>query len=67
MARFVYRKQDSTHIKIVKKVYRLLPITQIVLQVAPFDIQKIKNFGISGKDYQQGDQLGFLNAREYVL
>ncbi|MDR1538319.1 MAG: HNH endonuclease, partial [Clostridiales bacterium] len=35
--------------------------------VAAFDIQKIKNPAVSGKNYQQGDQMGFWNVREYVL
>jgi len=35
--------------------------------VSSFDIQKIKNPDISGTDYQQGEQLGFWNVREYVL
>jgi N6-L-threonylcarbamoyladenine synthase len=44
-----------------------LPITKTIVDVASFDIQKIKNPGISGRDCRQGDQLGFWNAREYVL
>ncbi|MDR1537934.1 MAG: RRXRR domain-containing protein [Clostridiales bacterium] len=45
----------------------MLPITKIVVEAASFDIQKIKNPGISGKDCRQGDQMGFWNVREYVL
>ena len=37
------------------------------MEVASFDIQKIKNPDISGKEYQHGEQLGFWNVREYVL
>ena len=40
---------------------------KIVVEVAQFDIQKIKNPDISGVEYQQGEQLGWANAREYVL
>ncbi|MDR1538363.1 MAG: HNH endonuclease, partial [Clostridiales bacterium] len=57
----------QTHIKIVSYIHKILPITKIVVEVAAFDIQKIKNPGISGKDYQNGDQMGFWNVREYVL
>ncbi|MDR1536690.1 MAG: HNH endonuclease [Clostridiales bacterium] len=57
----------QTHIKTVVNIHRILPITKIVVEVASFDIQKIKNPAVSGKDYQQGDQMGFWNAREYVL
>ena len=39
----------------------------IVIETASFDIQKIKDPSVEGTDYQQGDQLGFWNVREYVL
>jgi N6-L-threonylcarbamoyladenine synthase len=57
----------NTHLKIVEKVYRILPITKIIVEVASFDIQKIKNPDIQGVEYQQGNQLTFWNVREYVL
>ena len=57
----------DTHIKVVKLVHAILPITRVVVEVAQFDIQKIKNPDILGEDYQQGEQLGFYNVREYVL
>lgn len=57
----------NAHIVAVERVHRILPITSIIAEVASFDIQKIKNPDIQGKEYQQGDQLGFWNVREYVL
>lgn len=57
----------QTHLKVVSDVMKLLPITKIVVEVASFDIQKIKNPDIKGKDYQQGEQLDFWSVREYVL
>ncbi|MBQ2183058.1 MAG: HNH endonuclease [Lachnospiraceae bacterium] len=57
----------NSHIQIVQKVLVFLPISKIVIEVASFDIQQIKNPTISGVEYQQGDQLGFWNTREYVL
>ena len=44
-----------------------MPITKIIVETASFDIQKIKNPEIDGKEYQQGEQLDFWNIREYVL
>ncbi len=35
--------------------------------MAAFDIQKIKNPGITRAEYQQGEQLDYWNIREYVL
>lgn len=57
----------QTHLNIVASVNKILPISKINIEVASFDIQKIKNPEISGTEYQQGEQLGFWNVREYVL
>lgn len=57
----------GTHLRAIDDVHKILPITNIIVEVASFDIQKIKNPAIEGVEYQQGDQLGFWNVREYVL
>ncbi len=57
----------DTQIKLIHKVGEILPISQINIEVAAFDIQKIKNPDISGIEYQKGEQKGFWNVREYVL
>ena len=57
----------NSHVRIVEKVKKLLPITKVIVEVASFDIQKIKNPDIQDTEYQQGEQLGFWNVREYVL
>ena len=66
LAPSVRQKVDS-HITMIAKVHKILPISNIVVEVASFDIQKIKNPDVSGTDYQQGEQLDFWNVREYVL
>lgn len=57
----------NTHLNIIAKLHKILPITKIIVEVASFDIQKIKNPNIKGEEYQQGEQLNFWNIREYVL
>ena len=57
----------NTHIRVVDDVCKILPVTKITVEVASFDIQKIKNPDIQGVEYQQGEQLDFWNTREYVL
>ena len=57
----------NVHLKLVADIHKILPITKVVVEVAQFDIQKIKNPDISGVKYQQGEQLGWANVREYVL
>ena len=57
----------QTHLSIVSNVHKILPVSKVIVEGASFDIQKIKNPGISGTDYQQGEQMDFWNVREYVL
>lgn len=66
LAPSVQHKID-THLSIIELVHKILPITNIIVEVASFNIQKIKNPNISGAEYQQGEQLDFWNVREYVL
>jgi len=66
LAPSVQNKVDM-HTKMIAKAHKLLPITHVTIEVAQFDIQKIKNPAISGDLYQKGDQLGFWNVREYVF
>ena len=57
----------GTHIKLVKDVCAFLPVTSVTVEVAQFDTQWIKDPGLTGTDYQHGEQFGFWNVREYVL
>ena len=61
------RQKVNTHVKIVKDICSFLPITTVTVEVAQFDQQWIKNPGLTGTDYQHGEQFGFWNVREYVL
>ena len=61
------KQKIQTHLTVIDNVCTILPITSITVEVASFDIQKIKNPEIKGEEYQQGEQLGFWNVREYVL
>lgn len=66
LAPSVRNKVDS-HLKVIRLVHSLLPVTKTTIEVAQFDAQKIKNDAIQGVEYQQGEQMGFWNIREYVL
>lgn len=61
------RHRIDAHIRVIDNVCSILPISRIIVEVAQFDTQKIKNPNISGNEYQEGNQLGFWNVREYVL
>ena len=61
------QQKIQTHIQVIDNINKILPISKIVIETASFDIQKIKNPNITGKEYSEGEQLGFWNVREYVL
>lgn len=56
----------NTHLELIKKIKKILPITEIEIEVATFDAQKIQNPEISGIEYQQGELQGY-EIREYLL
>ena len=57
----------NAHLSRIDAVLRILPVSKIIVETASFDVQRIKNPNIEGEAYQQGEQLGFWNVREYVL
>ena len=57
----------EAHLKTIRLVQSILPVHHTTIEVAQFDIQKIRNPEIAGREYQEGPQLGFWNVREYVL
>ena len=61
------RNKLETHLKVIDQVKQMLPVSCMTVEVAGFDIQKIKNAAISGVGNQNGSQKDFWNVREYVL
>ncbi|PTQ51897.1 MAG: HNH endonuclease [Hydrogenibacillus schlegelii] len=53
-------------LSVVRKLLRWLPITEIVVESARFDTQKLQNPEISGVEYQRGELFGY-EVREYLL
>ena len=77
--RFENRKKDKgwlapsiqhkldTHFKVIEMLKKVLPISQLTIEIADFDIQKIKNPDIQNRKYQQGEKYGFSHLRQYIL
>lgn len=65
LAPSVKHKLD-THIRLVEKLKKILPITNVVVEVASFDTQKMENPEINGIKYQQGELQGY-EVRQYLL
>lgn len=57
----------NTHHWLIQRICRVVPVKSVICEVATFDIQKINNPIIEGEQYQQGEQYGFDNLREYIL
>ena len=66
LALSVQHKVDG-HLKTIRLIHQILPVSRTTIEVAQFDLQKIRHPEIEGKEYQQGPQVGFWNVREYVL
>ena len=54
------------HVNVINDICSILPVSRIVVETASFDIQKIKKDYIEGKQYQEGEQLGYANVKAYV-
>ncbi len=55
-----------THIRLIEKLKRILPVSNTVIEVASFDTKKMQNPEMSGIEYQQGELQGY-EIREYLL
>lgn len=66
LAPSVQWKVDA-HIRIVDMISNRLPNSTLILETGAFDTQKLSNSNIKGKQYQEGEQFGWSNIREYVL
>lgn len=56
----------QSHIKLIERLKKILPISKVIVEVASFDTQKMQKPEISGIEYQQGELQGYA-IREYLL
>jgi len=59
-------RKYQTHLTLIEKIKNLLPIKNIIVEIAKFDIQKIMNPEINGKEYQQGNLFDYQNIVSYL-
>jgi len=65
------RERCGSHVTLVRKVMRILPVTGITIEMAPFDTQKLKarlakKNAPKGTGYQHGEAEGYDNVKAYV-
>ena len=66
LAPSIQHKLD-THQRLIDKMKMLLPINNVVVEVAKFDTQKLQNADIEGVEYQQGQMSGYNNLRAFIF
>ena len=66
LAPSIQHRLDFT-IKEIKRLYMFLPIANLVVEVTPFDNQKLLNPNIKGWQYQKGKMYGFKTIKDYLL
>ena len=66
LAPSVQHRLDFT-IKEIKQVYNFLPVMNLVVEVSPFDNQKLFNPNIKPWQYSQGKMYGFKTIKDYLL
>lgn len=66
LAPSIKHKVDA-HIRLIDKLKGLLPITDIIVEVAKFDTQKLQDVDIKGVEYQEGQMKGYDNLRAFIL
>ena len=54
-------------IREIQRLYRFLPISQLVVEVSPFDNQKLANPNIKPWEYTQGKMRGYRTVKDYLL
>ena len=60
------------HVTAIKRICQILPVSEIHVETAEFDLQRLKAMEEGkplpvGADYQLGEQYDFYNTRQYVL
>lgn len=78
VSRFCYRKRPKgwltptanqllqTHLNLIHKLQKMLPISDIVMEINKFDFQRMENPNIKNWEYQKGRLSGFENVFEAI-
>lgn len=60
-------RKYNTHKRLISIISAIAPVAHLVIEVAKFDIQKIKNPDTEGVEYQQGDLYSYANVKSFVM
>ena len=57
----------QTHLNLIKRLEKILPISKRIIEVGNFDIQKLENPEIKEEEYQQGSLFGYQNMKAFLF
>ena len=60
------RHQLDFNVREITRITKFLPISKVILEVQPFDIRKLTDYGVRPNDYTIGKQSGFANIKNYL-
>ena len=60
-------RQYQSHLKVIKKIKSVLPVSAVNIEVGNFDIQALERPEIESTDYQQGDRYGYENTKAFLF
>ena len=60
------RHKADSHIRAIKFVCKMLPVSKVRVEIGKFDTQKIQNHEIHNEQYQQGTLAGWENMKAYA-
>lgn len=55
-----------THLNVVRKIQKILPVSAVALEINRFDFARMKNPDIENWEYQKGRLAGYSNVKEAV-
>ena len=61
------RSKVDSHKRELCFIRKILPVSDVIIEMASFDIQKITNPEVLSSGYQEGRQKDFYNVKQYVL
>jgi hypothetical protein len=61
------QRRYNTHLNLINRLKRILPISKVIIEIAKFDIQKIINPEITNFEYQRGDLYNYQNKKSYLM
>lgn len=61
------QRRFYTHVKLINNLKKWLPITKTIVEIGTFDIQKLINPEIAGKEYQQGNLYEYNNLKAFLF